>query len=111
MSFIIPITNDNIDEILNLLQLPLGHSLKTRNKYKSLMMMVSYNNYLQASKIHCLPLLLVVLVGPDQSVVHYNVTECLDESIWISLRLNGQTGTGRQCEVHESEDHGWNSRW
>ncbi len=44
-------------------------------------------------------LFLVAVVGPDQGVVYYNVTERLDEFVWISLALNGQKGPGRQCEV------------
>ena len=44
-------------------------------------------------------LYIVATVGPDQGVVHYNVTERLDDSVWIPIRLSGQKGAGRQCEV------------
>ncbi len=42
---------------------------------------------------------IVAVVGPDLGVVHYNVTERLDDAVWIPIRLNGQKGPGRQCVV------------
>ena len=47
--------------------------------------------------LHSSPL--VAIVGPDQGIVHYNVTERLDEMVWIPIRLTGQKGPGRTCEV------------
>ncbi len=76
-----------------------------KDRSQLLMMMVSIQNsegiYLLARNYHKYPysLFLVAVIGSEQGVVYYNVTERLDDSVWISLRLNGEKGPGRQCEV------------
>ena len=41
----------------------------------------------------------MALISTDPRVVHYNVTERLDDAVWIDLRLFGQKGPGRDCVV------------
>ncbi len=50
-------------------------------------------------QILCLSIIIVATIGPDQGITHYNVTERLDESVWIPIRLTGQKGPGRECVV------------
>lgn len=41
----------------------------------------------------------VAIIRTDPRVTHYNVTERLDDAVWIPLILMGQKGPGRDCVV------------